>query len=220
MGTVVMCDMRVVLHHGIQKQQLTRLKLSRDQICLTGRVPCKDLRYLKKKRHLLLKMLNSSTLKTTWYIKGCGCVKQRFDGNIRDVLSDMQALVFLLGCKNKSSLKKQRLSGENKNVSHSGEAPDGKQQVILCLVDALLTWQKLLNSLRYSVTQSNSEDSKMCENDHANWVIACIKQVDVCLLTEEPNWMFSVINYLSQKCYLHSIPKWITVWKVGNKSQR
>ena len=38
MGTAVMCDMRVVLYPGIQKQQLTRLKPPRDQMCLTGRV--------------------------------------------------------------------------------------------------------------------------------------------------------------------------------------
>lgn len=70
--------------------------------------------FLKKKWHLVLQMLYYTTiLKTTWCIKGWRWVKQRIDGNIHEVLYDMQALVFLLGQKNKNSIasKRWRLSG-------------------------------------------------------------------------------------------------------------
>lgn len=59
---------------------------------------------------------------------------------------------------------------------------------------------KATEFMRYVVTKSNQEDSEMCENYHANWVISCIKQAAV--------WqLFSLINYVSQKCRFQSIPK-------------
>lgn len=38
-------------------------------------------------------------------MKGCRKPKQRFDGNAHDALSDIQAFVFLLGCRNKQPIK-------------------------------------------------------------------------------------------------------------------